>query len=70
MHFDVISHWHLCVVSTKQRSQCGCWIRYGPGSGVCVSESNVCAATPIFLHKQTNKKTLIHFALKKTHNVL
>lgn len=64
MHFDAISHWHLCVVSTKQRSQCGCWIRRGPGNGVCVSESNVCAATPIFLLKQTKKKP-IHFALKK-----
>lgn len=51
----------VCVVSTKQRSQCGCQVHCGPGSRVCVHGNNICAAKPIFLLKQ--KKT-IHFAKK------
>lgn len=68
MQFDVNPRRRLvtgvCVLSTKQRSQCGCQVHGGPGSGVCAHGSNVCAAKPIFLLKQTSKRN-IHFAKKK-----
>lgn len=69
MQFDVNPHWQLvigrCVVSAKQRGQCGFQVHCGPGRRVCAHGSNVCAAKPIFLLKQTNKKPYTFCEKKK-----